>query len=70
MNAEPTFTMEMNGQMAVPCGISIVDRDMMLRNEYLDEAYMLTDLEDFVVNINTVADLRLAEKVLKKRKKD
>ena len=68
MNAEPTFTMEMNGQTAVPCGVSIVDRDLMLRDEYLDEAYKLTELEDFAINVNTVANLRMAESILRRRK--
>ncbi len=67
MNAEPTFTMEMNGQSAVPCGVSIVDRDLMLHDEYLDEAYMLTELEDFAINVNTVANLRMAEDILRRR---
>lgn len=68
MNTEPAFTMEMNGQTAVPCGVSIVDRDLMLRDEYLDEAYKLTELEDFAINVNTVANLRMAESILRRRK--
>jgi adenosylcobinamide-phosphate guanylyltransferase len=67
LNAEPTMTMDMNGVEAVPCGISIVDREMMLHNEYLDEAYMVTELEDFAINVNTVRNLKLAEKILKER---
>ncbi len=64
----PTFTMSMNGQVAVPCGISVVDRDLMLRNEYLDESHMVSELDDFAINVNTVADLRIAEDVLSRRK--
>lgn len=67
MSAEPTLTMDMNGVRAVPCGISIVDREMMLHDEYLDEAYMVTDLEDFAVNVNTVRNLALAEGIMRGR---
>ncbi|MEM0448271.1 MAG: NTP transferase domain-containing protein [Methanomassiliicoccales archaeon] len=62
--AEPTVVMNMNNERAVPCGISIVDRDLMLRGEYLDEAYMVTELVDFAINVNTVEQLHQAERVL------
>jgi len=68
MNSEPTFTMDMNGVTAVPCGVSIVDRELMLREEYLDEAYMITELTDFAINVNTVLNLGMAERILKERK--
>lgn len=67
LSLEPTLTMDMNGTRAVPCGVSIVDREMMLHNEYLDEAYMVTELEDFAVNVNTIKNLALAERVLQER---
>jgi adenosylcobinamide-phosphate guanylyltransferase len=67
MGADPTVVMDMNGERAVPCGISIVDRDMMLKGEYLDEAYMVTDLMDFAINVNTVAQLSKAEGVIRSR---
>jgi adenosylcobinamide-phosphate guanylyltransferase len=67
LSAEPTLTMDMNGVKAVPCGVSLVDREMMLHDEYLDEAYMVTELEDFAINVNTVRNLALAEKILKER---
>jgi len=60
--------MDMNGVTAVPCGVSIVDRELMLREEYLDEAYMITELTDFAINVNTVPNLRMAERILKERK--
>ena len=68
MGADPTVVMDMNGESAVPCGISIVDRDLMLQGRYLDEAYMVTELKDFAINVNTVAQLRKAAKVLRSRK--
>jgi adenosylcobinamide-phosphate guanylyltransferase len=68
VGTEPTIVMEMNGEEAVPCGISIVDRDLMLKGEYLDEAYMVTELMDFAINVNTVAQLGRSESVLKARK--
>jgi len=67
LGADPTVVMEMNGERAVPCGISIVDRDLMLKGEYLDEAYMVTELADFAINVNTVAQLRKAEGVIRSR---
>jgi GTP:adenosylcobinamide-phosphate guanylyltransferase len=59
--------MDMNGERAVPCGISIVDRELMLRGEYLDEAYMVTRLMDFAINVNTAEQLRQAEGILSHR---
>ena len=67
LGADPTVVMDMNGERAVPCGISIVDRDLMLKGEYLDEAYMVTELADFAINVNTVAQLRKAEGVIRSR---
>lgn len=67
MGTDPTVVMDMNGERAVPCGISIVDRDLMLQGKYLDEAYMVTELLDFAINVNTVAQLKKAESVLRSR---
>lgn len=64
---DPTVVMVMNGERAVPCGISIVDRDLMLEGKYLDEAYMVTDLMDFAINVNTIAQLKKAERELRSR---
>lgn len=67
MGTDPTIVMDMNGERAVPCGISIVDRELMLRGDYLDEAYMVTRLKDFAINVNTAAQLRHAESILSHR---
>lgn len=69
VGADPTIVMDMNGERAVPCGVSIVDRDLMLKGEYLDEAYMVTGLMDFAVNVNTAAQLRKAGSILEERRK-
>jgi GTP:adenosylcobinamide-phosphate guanylyltransferase len=64
---EPTLVKDMNGVKAIPCGISIIDRNLRLNNSYLDVAYLVSDLEDFAVDVNNIGQLIQAERILRAR---
>jgi adenosylcobinamide-phosphate guanylyltransferase len=64
---EATFEMDVNGSPVVLCGVSVVDRDVMLSGEYLEEGYFISQKMDFALNVNSIQELRLAERLLEKR---
>jgi adenosylcobinamide-phosphate guanylyltransferase len=63
-----THTEMMDGREATFCGVSVVSREEMLKDDYIEAAYLFTDSLDFAVNVNTVKDLAIAEMILEKRK--
>lgn len=64
---EPTMIKDMNGVKAIPCGISVIDRNLSMNNSYLDASYLVSDLEDFAVDVNNIGQLKQAEKILRAR---
>ncbi|NYT11523.1 MAG: NTP transferase domain-containing protein [Methanomassiliicoccales archaeon] len=64
---EVTFEMEVNGNPVVMCGVSVVDRGVMLSGEYLEEGYFISQKMDFALNVNSIQELRMAERILEKR---
>jgi GTP:adenosylcobinamide-phosphate guanylyltransferase len=64
---QPTLVMDMNGVKAMPCGVRIMDRNLALNHSGDAEAYLVTDLEDFTVEVNTIGQLRRAEGILRAR---
>jgi adenosylcobinamide-phosphate guanylyltransferase len=62
-----TFSLEVGGRMVVLCGVSVVDRAQMLTDKELEQDYMVTEDEEFALNVNTLADLRRAEAALVRR---
>ncbi|MCX6650664.1 MAG: NTP transferase domain-containing protein [Methanomassiliicoccales archaeon] len=62
-----TFYEHCDGKPVMPCGVSVVDREKMLTREFLPGGYFLTQTPDVVINVNTVKDLKQAEKVLRHR---
>jgi len=67
LGLDPTFEMEVNGRKVVLCGVSIVDREMMISEEYLEEGYHISGSFDFAINVNSTRELHLAERVLERR---
>jgi len=65
---DPTTVKDMNGVKAIPCGISILDRHFRLSNSYLDASYLVSDLEDFAVDVNNIGQLKQAERILRARR--
>jgi len=62
-----TFYENVNGQPLMPCGVSVVDRKRMLTREFLPGSYYVAETPDVAVNVNTMADLKKAEKELHRR---
>ncbi|MCE5261882.1 MAG: NTP transferase domain-containing protein [Euryarchaeota archaeon] len=62
-----TFYECVDGRSLIPCGVSVVDRQAMLTREYLPGGYYVADTLDVVLNVNTVRDLREAERELRAR---
>jgi adenosylcobinamide-phosphate guanylyltransferase len=62
-----TFYETIEGRPLMPCGVSVVDRKRMLTREYLPGSYYVTDTPDVTINVNTMGDLRKAEKILSQR---
>jgi len=62
-----TFKITVDGQIVVPRGVSVVNRNKMLNKDHLDEKYLITETLDFAVNVNTINDLKVARKILSKR---
>jgi adenosylcobinamide-phosphate guanylyltransferase len=64
-----TYVEDIDGRPLTFCGVSVVDRQEMLTGNFLPGGYFITEKEEFAVNVNTVRDLRLAERILKERPK-
>jgi adenosylcobinamide-phosphate guanylyltransferase len=64
-----TYVEEIEGRPLTFCGVSVVDRKEMLTGKFLPGGYFVTEKEEFAVNVNTVHDLRLAERILEERPK-
>jgi adenosylcobinamide-phosphate guanylyltransferase len=62
-----TYIEEIEGKALTFCGVSVVDRKEMLTGNFLPGGYYVTEKEEFAVNVNTVHDLRLAERFLEER---
>jgi adenosylcobinamide-phosphate guanylyltransferase len=62
-----TYVEEIDGRPMTFCGVSVVDRDEMLTGNFLPGGYYVTEKEEFAVNVNTVHDLHLAERILEER---
>ena len=62
-----TYIEEIEGRPLTFCGVSVVDRKEMLTGNFLPGGYFVTEKEEFAVNVNTVHDLRLAERILEER---
>jgi adenosylcobinamide-phosphate guanylyltransferase len=58
-----TYVEEIEGTPLTFCGVSVVDRLEMLTGKFLPGGYFITEKEEFAVNVNTVHDLRLAERI-------
>jgi adenosylcobinamide-phosphate guanylyltransferase len=55
------------GQELVPVGINVIDGGKLYGDEWLDQDIYVLDREEFAVNINTVQELQLAERMLCER---
>ncbi len=59
------YGFELNGKYLIPAGINVID-GRRINEEELDEEIYLLDRKEVAVNINTVQELQIAEKIFSK----
>jgi adenosylcobinamide-phosphate guanylyltransferase len=69
MGIEYSFKTD-DGKDVVPVGINVIDGSKRYGDEWLDQDIFVLPYEELAVNINTVGELQLAEKMLSKRDND
>jgi len=55
----------MENRDVVPVGINVIDGSKRYGDEWLDQDIFLFDQKELAVNINTVQELQLAERLLR-----
>jgi len=60
----PSYSIELNGRKRVLSGLCIMDRIKTLDDVFLKESYMLTDMFELAVNVNTQNELELARNMI------
>jgi len=63
------YSFKMDDKDVVPVGINVIDGHKRYGDEWLDQDIFLLDLDELAVNINTVQELHLAERLLAKQSK-
>jgi len=63
LGLRPSYLFEIGGLKAAPSGVNILDTSMIGR-EYIDEDVMVLSSLELAVNVNTLEDLQLAEKLI------
>ena len=58
------YSFKMDDKDVVPVGINVIDGRSRYGDEWLDQDIYLLDREELAVNINTVQELQLAERLL------
>jgi adenosylcobinamide-phosphate guanylyltransferase len=66
MGVEYSFKTD-DGREVVPVGVNVIDGSKRYGDEWLDQDIFVLDYKELAVNINTVAELQLAEQLLAKR---
>jgi GTP:adenosylcobinamide-phosphate guanylyltransferase len=63
------YSFKMDDRDVVPVGINVIDGHKRYGDEWLDQDIFLLDLNELAVNINTIQELHLAERLLAKQGK-
>ncbi|MEJ5292844.1 MAG: NTP transferase domain-containing protein [Candidatus Methanosuratincola sp.] len=66
MGLNPTWVLEIGGEKFVPCGINVVD-GTAIDEPYIEESFFVADDPSVCVNVNTLHDLSIAEKLINTR---
>ncbi|MCL1979252.1 MAG: NTP transferase domain-containing protein [Methanomassiliicoccaceae archaeon] len=64
LNVKPSYTRDYYGSDWVVSGVSIMDREKILRGVYLQEFFYETDCMGFAINVNTQEELDQARKII------
>ncbi len=62
------YSFKEGNQDLVPVGINVIDGSKRYGDEWLDQDIFVLDCEELAVNINTVSELQLAERLISERK--
>jgi adenosylcobinamide-phosphate guanylyltransferase len=62
-----TYSFKVDDKDVVPVGINVIDGRKRYGDEWLDQDICLLDLSELAVNINTIQELQLAERLLSKK---
>jgi adenosylcobinamide-phosphate guanylyltransferase len=60
------YSFKMDDRDVVPVGINVIDGHKRYGDEWLDQDIFLLDIAELAVNINTIQELHLAERLLSK----
>lgn len=63
------YSFKMDDRNVVPVGINVIDGHKRYGDEWLDQDIFLMNNDELAVNINTVQELQLAERLLSKQAK-
>jgi adenosylcobinamide-phosphate guanylyltransferase len=63
------YCFEECGQSMVPAGINVIDGAKRYGDEWLDQDIFMLDKDELAVNVNTVEELHLAERLLSEKNK-
>jgi adenosylcobinamide-phosphate guanylyltransferase len=61
------YSFKLYGKDVVPVGINVINGSKRYGDEWLDQEICLLNHEELAVNINTVSELQLAERLLSKK---
>ena len=61
------YSFQMDNREVVPVGINVIDGRKRYGDEWLDQDIYLLDLPELAVNVNTVRELHLAERLIHKK---
>jgi len=61
------YSFEEKGQTVVPVGINVIDGSKRYGDEWLDQDIYLVNYQELAININTVKELELAERILSEK---
>jgi adenosylcobinamide-phosphate guanylyltransferase len=62
------YKFKMDQRDVVPTGVNVIDGSKRYGDEWLDQDIYLLDLPELAVNINTVQELKLAERLLNEKR--
>ena len=60
------YSFNLDNTLVVPAGINVIDGNK-IDDEFLEQAYCVIDREEVAMNFNTLEDLKIARKLVKKR---
>jgi GTP:adenosylcobinamide-phosphate guanylyltransferase len=63
------YSFKIDNKEVVPVGINVINGHKRYGDEWLDQDIFLLDLPELAVNINTVEELHLAERLIAKKNK-